>query len=218
MKLNVRKPAVAGKAAPRGRCVARRAAAVEQTAVSKEVVDKCINTIRFLSIDAVNKANSGHPGAPMGCAPMSYVIWNEVMNYNPKNPKWINRDRFVLSIGHASMLQYSMLYLSGFDSVTVRTPNTVIAELPRLQSRSPSRCIAVSWSQSLCNALNALSAATGCSRGMPGKLNRHATCLCLRQLHMISATLSVVLDACRWTTSSNSASSAPRRPATLKTS
>jgi Transketolase, thiamine diphosphate binding domain len=119
MKLNIRKPVVA-RPARASRAVAARAAAVEQQTVSKEMVDTCINTIRFLSIDAVNKANSGHPGAPMGCAPMSYVIWNEVMKFNPKNPKWINRDRFVLSIGHASMLQYSMLYLCGFDSVTVR--------------------------------------------------------------------------------------------------
>ena len=122
MRLNVRKPLRAGAQQPARpvRAVAARAAATEQKAVSKEVVDKCINAIRFLSIDAVNKANSGHPGAPMGCAPMSYVIWNEFMRFNPKNPKWINRDRFVLSIGHASMLQYSMLYLCGFDSVTVR--------------------------------------------------------------------------------------------------
>lgn len=102
------------------RSVRSRAAAVqEKPQVSQDVVEKCINTIRFLSIDAVNKANSGHPGAPMGCAPMTYVLWNEVMNYNPKNPKWINRDRFVLSVGHASMLLYSVLYLCGYDSVTV---------------------------------------------------------------------------------------------------
>jgi transketolase len=89
--------------------------------VSAEVADMCINTIRFLSIDAVNKANSGHPGAPMGCAPMSFVLYNEAMKYNPKNPAFINRDRFVLSAGHASMLQYAMLHLSGYDSVSVRS-------------------------------------------------------------------------------------------------
>ena len=83
------------------------------------VINDCINAIRFLSIDGVNAANSGHPGLPMGCAPMSYVIWNEVMKFNPKNPKFFNRDRFVLSAGHGSMLQYSLLHLCGFDSVAL---------------------------------------------------------------------------------------------------
>ena len=80
-------------------------------------INDCINAIRFLSIDGVNAANSGHPGLPMGCAPMAYVVWNECMKFNPKNPKFFNRDRFVLSAGHGSMLQYSLLYLCGFDSV-----------------------------------------------------------------------------------------------------
>merc|ERR550514_1779044 len=61
-----------------------------------ELVNDCINAIRFLAIDGVNKAKSGHPGCPMGCAPMGYVLFNEIMNHNPKNPKWFNRDRFVL--------------------------------------------------------------------------------------------------------------------------
>ncbi len=74
-----------------------------------------INTIRTLSMDAVQKANSGHPGAPMALAPLAYVLWKRFLRFNPKNPKWINRDRFVLSNGHASMLQYSMLYLTGYD-------------------------------------------------------------------------------------------------------
>jgi transketolase len=121
MKCTARKPLAAGKVAHVSRVVATRAATVESTAVSTETVSKCINTIRFLSIDAVDKANSGHPGAPMGCAPMSYVMWNETMKYNPKNPYFINRDRFVLSIGHASMLQYSLMHLCGFDSVSVRS-------------------------------------------------------------------------------------------------
>ncbi|MGB2928708.1 MAG: transketolase, partial [Desulfobacterales bacterium] len=67
----------------------------------------CINTIRTLSMDAVQKANSGHPGAPMGLAPAAYVLWTRVMKHNPKNPGWLDRDRFVLSGGHASMLLYS---------------------------------------------------------------------------------------------------------------
>ncbi|MGG3738967.1 transketolase [Aeribacillus pallidus] len=74
-----------------------------------------INTIRTLSIDAIEKANSGHPGMPMGAAPMAYTLWTRFMNHNPKNPQWFNRDRFVLSAGHGSMLLYSLLHLSGYD-------------------------------------------------------------------------------------------------------
>lgn len=75
----------------------------------------CINTIRTLAMDAIQKANSGHPGAPMGLAPAAYVLWTRFLRHNPKNPDWENRDRFVLSGGHASMLLYSLLYLSGYD-------------------------------------------------------------------------------------------------------
>ncbi|EFJ45315.1 hypothetical protein VOLCADRAFT_75893 [Volvox carteri f. nagariensis] len=92
-------------------------AKVDKPAISRDLVDKCINAIRFLAIDAVNKSKSGHPGMPMGCAPMGYLLWNEVMKYNPKNPDWFNRDRFVLSAGHGSMFQYAMLHLTGYDSV-----------------------------------------------------------------------------------------------------
>jgi transketolase len=74
-----------------------------------------INTIRTLAIDAIEKANSGHPGLPMGAAPMTYTLWTDFMNHNPKNSKWFNRDRFILSAGHGSMLLYSMLHLSGYD-------------------------------------------------------------------------------------------------------
>lgn len=74
-----------------------------------------ISSIRTLSIDAIEKANSGHPGMPMGAAPMAYTLWTRFMNHNPKNPKWFNRDRFVLSAGHGSMLLYSLLHLSGYD-------------------------------------------------------------------------------------------------------
>lgn len=74
-----------------------------------------IDTIRTLSIDAIEKSNSGHPGMPMGAAPMAYTLWAKFMNYNPANPKWFNRDRFVLSAGHGSMLLYSLLHLTGFD-------------------------------------------------------------------------------------------------------
>ena len=75
----------------------------------------CINTIRALSLDAVQKANSGHPGLPLGAAPMAYVLWTRFLRHNPKNPKWENRDRFLLSAGHGSMLLYSLLYLTGYD-------------------------------------------------------------------------------------------------------
>ncbi|KSU85211.1 transketolase [Fictibacillus enclensis] len=74
-----------------------------------------INTIRTLAIDSIEKAKSGHPGMPMGAAPMAYSLWTKFMNHNPENPQWFNRDRFVLSAGHGSMLLYSLLYLSGYD-------------------------------------------------------------------------------------------------------
>jgi transketolase len=75
----------------------------------------CVNSIRFLSIDAVQKANSGHPGLPMGAAPMAYVLWTRFLKHNPSDPGWWDRDRFVLSAGHGSMLLYSLLYLTGYD-------------------------------------------------------------------------------------------------------
>lgn len=80
-----------------------------------QIDELAINTIRTLSIDAIEKANSGHPGMPMGAAPMAYTLWTKYMNHNPKNPEWFNRDRFILSAGHGSMLLYSLLHLSGYD-------------------------------------------------------------------------------------------------------
>src|SRR5512136_588050 len=74
-----------------------------------------INTIRFLSVDAVQKANSGHPGLPLGAAPMAYILWTRFLKHNPSNPGWFDRDRFVLSAGHGSMLLYSLLHLTGYD-------------------------------------------------------------------------------------------------------
>src|SRR5262245_3024055 len=74
-----------------------------------------INTIRTLAMDGVQKANSGHPGMPMGMAPAAYVLWTRFLRHNPRNPKWPNRDRFVLSAGHGSMLLYSLLYLTGYQ-------------------------------------------------------------------------------------------------------
>jgi transketolase len=81
----------------------------------KSIEQLGIDTVRILSADAVQKANSGHPGTAMALAPMGHVLWKEFLNYNPKNPDWANRDRFILSCGHACMLQYSFLYLTGYD-------------------------------------------------------------------------------------------------------
>jgi len=83
--------------------------------VASELDQLCINTIRCLAIDAVQKANSGHPGAPMGQAPMGYALWSKYLKHNPSNPNWVNRDRFILSPGHGCMLLYSLLHLTGYD-------------------------------------------------------------------------------------------------------
>ncbi len=88
------------------------------SAFSTEAVsldELCINSIRFLSVDAIQKANSGHPGLPLGAAPMAYALWARFLRHNPANPQWWDRDRFVLSAGHGSMLLYSLLYLTGYD-------------------------------------------------------------------------------------------------------
>ncbi len=85
------------------------------TLTNKPLDDTCINTIRFLAVDAVQKAKSGHPGAPMGAATMAYVLWDRFLKHNPTNSSWINRDRFVLSAGHASAMLYALLHLTGYD-------------------------------------------------------------------------------------------------------
>lgn len=82
---------------------------------SQNLDQKSINTIRFLAVDAVEKAKSGHPGMPMGAAPMAYVLWQEFLRHNPANPDWHDRDRFILSAGHGSMLLYALLHLTGYD-------------------------------------------------------------------------------------------------------
>ncbi len=87
----------------------------ENTNTTPDLDQLCINTIRTLSLDAVQKAESGHPGLPLGAAPMAYVLWTRFLRHNPKNPKWENRDRFLLSAGHGSMLLYSLLHLTGYD-------------------------------------------------------------------------------------------------------
>jgi transketolase len=88
----------------------------EKSPIQQNTLEQlCINTIRTLAMDGVQKANSGHPGTAMALAPLTYLLWTRVMRYNPRNPSWLNRDRFILSAGHASMLQYSMLHLTGYD-------------------------------------------------------------------------------------------------------
>lgn len=81
---------------------------------SLELEQKCIDTVRLLSVDMVQQANSGHPGAPMGCAPMVHVLFNDIMKYNPTNPNWFDRDRFVLSNGHSCAMYYAILHLTGY--------------------------------------------------------------------------------------------------------
>jgi len=104
-----------------------------QSADSTATFEKtCIDTIRFLAVDAVQKANSGHPGMPMGMAPAAYVLWTEFLKYNPRNPKWVNRDRFVLSAGHGCMLLYSLLHLTGYD-----LPLDELKNFRRWGSRTP---------------------------------------------------------------------------------
>ena len=92
----------------------------------------CINTIRFLAVDAVEKANTGHPGTPLGAAPMAYVLWDRFLKHNPADPKWMDRDRFVLSCGHASAMLYALLHLTGYDM-----PLDEIKQFRQWGSRTP---------------------------------------------------------------------------------
>jgi transketolase len=120
--------------------------ASEQAVVTGKQLDLLsINTIRTLAIDAVQQANSGHPGAPMGLAAVTYCLWQEFLRYDPKDPKWLNRDRFVLSNGHASMLLYAMLHLTGVREVAengevldqLAVPMEEIKRFRQLGSRTP---------------------------------------------------------------------------------
>jgi transketolase len=88
---------------------------VSNTKMKQELVQRAVNTIRMLAVDGTNKANSGHPGMPMGMADCAFVLWTQFMRYNPRDPEWPNRDRFILSAGHGSMLLYSLLHLTGFE-------------------------------------------------------------------------------------------------------
>ena len=104
----------------------------ENTPPTPDLDQLCINTIRALSLDAIQKAESGHPGLPLGAAPMAYVLWTRFLRHNPLNPKWENRDRFLLSAGHGSMLLYSLLYLTGYD-----LPLDEIKNFRQFGSRTP---------------------------------------------------------------------------------
>ncbi len=103
------------------------ALAAVDTLTAAQLDQLCVNTIRTLSIDAVQQAKSGHPGTPMALAPLVYTIWNRIMRFDPQNPIWPNRDRFVLSNGHASMLLWSALHLTGVQAVNADYE----AQLPR---------------------------------------------------------------------------------------
>ncbi|MEJ7617143.1 MAG: transketolase [Pyrinomonadaceae bacterium] len=105
----------------------------EQNQSANAALDElCINTIRMLSLDAVEQAKSGHPGLPLGAAPMAYVLWTKFLRHNPRNPKWSNRDRFLLSAGHGSMLLYSLLHLTGYD-----LPLDELKNFRQLNSKTP---------------------------------------------------------------------------------
>src|SRR4029434_7552372 len=107
-------------------------ASVTKENSNPELDQLCINTIRALTLDAVQKANSGHPGLPLGAAPMAYVLWTRFLRHNPRNPKWDNRDRFLLSAGHGSMLIYSLLHLTGYN-----LPLDELKNFRQLHSKTP---------------------------------------------------------------------------------
>ena len=86
---------------------------------NSEKHNRMANAIRFLAMDAVEKANSGHPGLPMGCADIATVLFTKYLKFDPQNPHWPDRDRFILSAGHGSMLLYALLYLTGYDDITI---------------------------------------------------------------------------------------------------
>ena len=118
----------------------------DQTLLTGKQLDSlCINTIRTLAIDAVQQANSGHPGAPMALAPVAYSLWQHFLRYDPADPIWPNRDRFILSNGHASMLLYAMLYLTevrgvnpeGEGSANTRSPSMTSRSFRQLDSKTP---------------------------------------------------------------------------------
>ncbi len=114
---------------------------------SEQVLDQlCINALRILAMDAVQQANSGHPGLPLGAAPMTYLLWTRYLRHNPANPSWPDRDRFVLSAGHGSMLLYGLLYLTGYRQEWRRPPGRSGSALPTAWAW---RLLSASWPRTL---------------------------------------------------------------------
>ncbi|KAL7909687.1 Transketolase, thiamine diphosphate binding domain-containing protein [Trichoderma velutinum] len=123
-----------------------------------EVDQKAINTIRLLAVDATFKSNSGHPGAPMGMAPIAHVLWDKFLRFNPKNPDWLNRDRFVLSNGHGCMLQYALLHLFGYalsidDLKAFRTVDSITPGHPEAHDTPGIEVTTGPLGQGICNAV-----------------------------------------------------------------
>lgn len=120
-------------------------ASEQALATGQQLEALCVNTIRTLAIDGVQQANSGHPGAPMGLAPVAYCLWQNFLRYDPADPTWLNRDRFVLSNGHASMLLYALLHLAEVRQVgkdgkvtgEFAVPMEQIKRFRQLGSRTP---------------------------------------------------------------------------------
>ena len=157
--------------------------AIPDVSVRSPIEMTSINTIRTLSMDAVQAANSGHPGTPMALAPVAYCLWQEFLRYDPKDPHWINRDRFVLSAGHASMLLYSLLHFTGVrentkNQQTMDEPSVPLDEVeifrqfdsrcpghPDLTGRQESRPLRGRWGKALRRASGWPSRGSGLPRG-----------------------------------------------------